>query len=134
MATCPECDAEIEIDDDDLEDIQIGDPYECDECGSALRVATLVPLELDPDEDPDDDEDDVKEKGEVDDVEEVDRAELLAPLLGHGRAERQAAQVDRLSGDRANTFAVLVSRNWRVTFKWNGEDAIDVALEDYHGR
>lgn len=65
MATCPECDAEIEIDDDDLENIQIGDPFECDECGSQLRVATLVPLEFDPDEDPDDDEDD-KEKDEDD--------------------------------------------------------------------
>lgn len=64
MATCPECDAEIEIDDDDLEEIQIGDPFECDECGSALRVATLVPLEFDPDEDPDEDEDDAKEKDE----------------------------------------------------------------------
>ena len=71
MATCPECDAEIEIDDDDLEDIQIGDPFECDECGSALRVATLVPLEFDPDEDPDDDEE-VEEKEVGDDVDELD--------------------------------------------------------------
>jgi len=70
MATCPECDAEIEIDDDDLEDIQIGDPFECEECGSALRVATLVPLEFDPDEDPDDDEEE-KEK-DVDDVDDLD--------------------------------------------------------------
>ena len=72
MATCPECDAEIEIDDDDLEDIQIGDPFECDECGSALRVATLVPFEFDPDEDPDDDEDDEKKSDDVDDVDEED--------------------------------------------------------------
>jgi alpha-aminoadipate carrier protein LysW len=72
MATCPECDAEIEIDDDDLEEIQIGDPFECDECGSALRVATLVPLEFDPDEDPDEDEDDAKEKDEEDDVDDED--------------------------------------------------------------
>lgn len=71
MATCPECDAEIEIDDDDLEDIQIGDPFECDECGSALRVATLVPLEFDPDEDPDDDEE-VEEKEVGDDADELD--------------------------------------------------------------
>ncbi len=74
MATCPECDAEIEIDDDDLEDIQIGDPFECDECGSALRVATLVPLEFDPDEDPEDEDDDEKEK-EEDDVDELDEDE-----------------------------------------------------------
>ena len=74
MATCPECDAEIEIDDDDLDDIQIGDPFECDECGSTLRVATLVPLEFDPDDDIDeDDEDDEKEDKESDDdVDELD--------------------------------------------------------------
>ena len=39
-----------------------------------------------------------------------------------------------LTGDRAGTFAILVSRNWRITFRWDGEDARDVDLEDYHGR
>jgi lysine biosynthesis protein LysW len=75
MATCPECDAEIEIDDDDLEDIQIGDPFECDECGSALRVATLVPLEFDPDEDPDDEDEDEDAEKDEDDVDELDEDE-----------------------------------------------------------
>ena len=41
MATCPECDAEIEIEDDDLEDMEVGDPWDCDACGSRLRVASL---------------------------------------------------------------------------------------------
>jgi lysine biosynthesis protein LysW len=57
MATCPECDAQIEIDDDDLVDMEVGDPWDCDACGSHLRVASLDPLEFDPDDD-DDDEDD----------------------------------------------------------------------------
>lgn len=72
MATCPECDAEINIDDDDLEDIQIGDPFECDECGSALRVATLVPLEFDIDDDLDDDEEEDEKEDEEDGDEEDD--------------------------------------------------------------
>ena len=38
-----------------------------------------------------------------------------------------------LSGDRSGRYAVLVSRNWRVTFAWNGENAAEVDLEDYHG-
>ena len=38
-----------------------------------------------------------------------------------------------LTGDLAGRYAVIVSRNWRITFAWNGEDAIDVDLEDYHG-
>jgi len=38
-----------------------------------------------------------------------------------------------LKGDQAGRFAVWVSRNWRITFGWKGEDATDVELEDYHG-
>jgi len=37
-----------------------------------------------------------------------------------------------LSGDRAGRYAVSASGNWRITFAWDGEDAVDVDLEDYH--
>jgi proteic killer suppression protein len=37
-----------------------------------------------------------------------------------------------LRGDRAGRYAVDASGNWRVTFAWDGEDAVDVDLEDYH--
>ena len=50
MATCPECDAELEIDDDDLEEMEVGDPWDCEACGSRLRVAALNPLEFDSDD------------------------------------------------------------------------------------
>jgi lysine biosynthesis protein LysW len=56
MATCPECDAEIEVDDDDLEEMEIGDPWDCEACGSRLRVANLDPMEFESDDDEDDDE------------------------------------------------------------------------------
>ena len=74
MATCPECDAEIEIDDDDLEEMEVGDPWDCDACGSTLRVASLEPLELegDDDDDDDDDEDDADEEKKADDADELD--------------------------------------------------------------
>jgi toxin HigB-1 len=39
-----------------------------------------------------------------------------------------------LLGDKAGRFAVSVSPNWRLTFGWDGEDAIDIDLEDYHGK
>ena len=39
----------------------------------------------------------------------------------------------RLTGDLVGRYAVTVSRNWRITFSWSGEDAMDVDLEDYHG-
>ncbi len=37
-----------------------------------------------------------------------------------------------LKGGRKGTYAVEVSGNWRLTFKFDGEHAIDVDLEDYH--
>ena len=39
-----------------------------------------------------------------------------------------------LSGNLKGRFAVTVSPNWRITFAWSGEDAIEVDLEDYHGK
>ncbi len=35
-----------------------------------------------------------------------------------------------LEGERR--WSVRVTANWRVTFGWDGVDAIDVDLEDYH--
>ena len=37
-----------------------------------------------------------------------------------------------LKGVRAGMFAVSVSGNWRLTFRFDGKDAIEVNLEDYH--
>ena len=69
MATCPECDAEIDVDPDDLEEMEVGDPWNCDACGSSLRVAGMEPLEFDGDDDDEDDEDEDEdeEAGEDDD-------------------------------------------------------------------
>ena len=69
MATCPECDAELEIDEDDLEEMEVGDPWDCEACGSRLRVTNLNPLEFDSD-DEDDDEDEDEEGEEAEDGDE----------------------------------------------------------------
>ena len=37
-----------------------------------------------------------------------------------------------LKGARKGEWAVTVSGNWRITFRFEGEDAFDVNLEDYH--
>ena len=37
-----------------------------------------------------------------------------------------------LKGRDKGRYAVDASGNWRVTFAWDGEDAVDVDLEDYH--
>ena len=72
MATCPECDAEIEVDEFDVDK---GDQLSCPECGSNLEVIGLSPLQLDLVLDDDDDEDDeidedVEDEDEKDDDDE----------------------------------------------------------------
>ena len=56
MATCPECDADVEVDEFDVDK---GDLISCPDCGSNLEVSSTSPLELEPaDEDEDEDDDD----------------------------------------------------------------------------
>ena len=72
MATCPECDAEIEIDEFDVDK---GDLISCPECGTNLEVTTTSPVELeavDDEEEDDDDDDDEKEEDDADDVDDLD--------------------------------------------------------------
>ena len=69
MATCPECDIEIQIDDSDLEEMEVGDPWVCDGCASNLRLASVDPLEFDSDDEEDDEE---EEDAEVAKAEAVD--------------------------------------------------------------
>lgn len=37
-----------------------------------------------------------------------------------------------LAGFNPKRYAVSVSGNWRITFSFDGEDAVEVDLEDYH--
>jgi alpha-aminoadipate carrier protein LysW len=73
MATCPECDAQIEVDEFDVDK---GDQLSCPECGSNLEVTGLSPIELeiapeDDEEEEDDEEDDDGDlTGEVDDLDD----------------------------------------------------------------
>ena len=71
MATCPECDAEVEVDEDDVD---LGDEVSCPECGQTLVISNTDPLELDfaPDDDEDEDEDDEDDE----DVDEDEDDEL----------------------------------------------------------
>jgi alpha-aminoadipate carrier protein LysW len=77
MATCPECDAEIEVDEFDVDK---GDQLSCPDCGSNLEVIGLSPIELDiapedDDEDDDDLEDDDEDADDEDDEDEDEEDE-----------------------------------------------------------
>lgn len=41
-------------------------------------------------------------------------------------------RIHRLSGDRAGTWSISVSGNWRVTFDIEQGDLANLDLEDYH--
>lgn len=43
MALCPECDASIDIEDDEVEE---GQTLDCPECGVELEVVSTNPVEL----------------------------------------------------------------------------------------
>lgn len=65
MVLCPECETDLDIEEDDVEE---GDVVSCSECGSDFEVVTVNPLELnkvadedDEDEDGDEDEEDEDE-------------------------------------------------------------------------
>jgi len=70
MATCPECDATLDLEPDDVD---LDDRLSCDDCGASLKVTSLTPLELDLDEEDDDDDDEFD-----DDEEEAEDEDDLA--------------------------------------------------------
>ncbi len=43
-----------------------------------------------------------------------------------------AFRLHPLKGERKGQWAVSVSGNWRVVFRFEGQDATDVDLIDYH--
>ena len=38
----------------------------------------------------------------------------------------------RLAGENPRRYSIRVTRQYRVTFEWNGKDAENVQFEDYH--
>jgi len=58
MVLCPECETDLDIEEDEVDE---GEIVSCPECGSDFEVVTTNPLELNP---IDDDEEEAKEEEE----------------------------------------------------------------------
>jgi proteic killer suppression protein len=43
-----------------------------------------------------------------------------------------ANRLEKLSGDRAGQWSIRINDQWRVCFRWEGSDAYDVEIADYH--
>lgn len=68
MLTCPVCDADIDVEEDEVDE---GESLGCDECGADLKVLGKTPLELSPADAVEDDEDEIFD----DDDEDIEVAE-----------------------------------------------------------
>jgi toxin HigB-1 len=83
----------------------------------------------------------LKRYWERDDVSKLpsDRLERIAMILDRLDAATKADDLNlpglgfhKLSGQSKGRYAVSVSANWRITYGWKEQDAIEVDFEDYH--
>ena len=70
---------------------------------------------------------------------QANHAKRLKLILGRLNASTSVDDMNlpglylhQLSGERADTWSVRVSGNWRVTFRFKGDHAEIVNYEDYH--
>lgn len=43
-----------------------------------------------------------------------------------------ANRLEALKGDRAGQHSIRINQQWRLCFRWEGSDALDVEIVDYH--
>ncbi len=69
-------------------------------------------------------------------VQKADRIRRILVLLDAAKAPQQmdvaGFRFHALKGKDKGRFSVWASENYRITFGFVGEDAVDVDLEDYH--
>ena len=70
------------------------------------------------------------------DPQDADKIARILARLSQSRAPQDMAvpgfRLHPLKGKRQGHWAVTVRANWRVIFRFDGEDAVDVDLVDYH--
>jgi len=83
----------------------------------------------------------LKRYWERDDVSKLppDRTERITMILDRLDAATSPDDLNvpgmgfhKLSGKSKGRYAVSVSANWRITFGWQDQDAIEVDFENYH--
>ena len=47
-------------------------------------------------------------------------------------ASPPGSRLEKLKGNRAGQWSIRVNDQWRICFGWDGTDAVDVELADYH--
>ena len=72
MVSCPKCDSSIDVEEEELDE---GDVLSCDECGAALKVGSVNPVELELEDDESEDDDDLDDFDDDDEDEEDEEEE-----------------------------------------------------------
>jgi alpha-aminoadipate carrier protein LysW len=72
MVNCPECDAVLDVEEDELDE---GDQLTCEECGATVSVISKDPLELESASEEDEDEDEDEDEEDIDADEDEEEAE-----------------------------------------------------------
>ena len=79
------------------------------------------------------------EKDDVSGVraDQVQRIKHILVLLEAAKSpssihSRPRFRLHQLKGDRAEQWSVVVSKNWRIVFRFVDGEAVDVDLIDYH--
>ncbi|HEX3716931.1 MAG TPA: type II toxin-antitoxin system RelE/ParE family toxin [Verrucomicrobiae bacterium] len=68
-------------------------------------------------------------------IQRVARRKLL--LLNQARALNDLRsppgnRLEALQGDRIGQYSIRINDQYRLCFRWQGEDALDVEIVDYH--
>ncbi|MFB9231102.1 type II toxin-antitoxin system RelE/ParE family toxin [Pseudohalocynthiibacter aestuariivivens] len=67
----------------------------------------------------------------------VRRAERKVAILDSARDLNDlrippSNNLEALSGDRKGQHSIRINKQWRICFKWDGTDATEVEITDYH--
>ena len=68
-------------------------------------------------------------------IQRVARRKLLLLHQARGLPDLRSPygnRLEALAGDRKGQHSIRVNDQWRVCFRWEGQDAFDVEIVDYH--
>ena len=57
----------------------------------------------------------------------IDSAETVSDLTAP-----PSNRLENLGGARSGEYSIRINRQWRICFRFENSDALDVGIEDYH--
>lgn len=59
-------------------------------------------------------------------------SEFLLRNKLEGYTQGKGRGLEKLSGNRVGQWSIRINDQWRICFRWEGSDAYDVEIADYH--